>query len=120
MKRKERHTLEFSDGRRVKYRVEARPGEPHYFVYFRGPSGKSLERSTEEGSKKRAVEAAVQIIKDEYSPERQQKCPTWEEAIAILTRKMTAKNNRRTTINDYLLYFTRLRMSDFQTAGNSW
>ena len=117
MKRKERHTLELSDGRRVKYRVEVRPGEPNYFVYFRGPNGRTLERSTEEGSRKRAVEAAVQVIKDEYSPERHQKCPTWEDAIAILIRKMKARNSRQTTINDYLLMISNIRKAHPTTKG---
>ncbi len=117
MKRNERHTLELSDGRLVKYRVEIRPGEPFYFAYFRGANGKRREKSTGEGSRKRAVEAAVQIIKDEYNPERQQKSPTWEDSIAILARKMKAKNSRQTSINDYLLMISNLRKVYPTTTG---
>lgn len=109
MDRKERHTLELADGRRVRYRIDARPGESSYFVYFRGPDGRRLERSTGETSRKRALEESARIIKEEYCPQIQPLSPTWDDAIAILTRKMKAKNSRPSTINDYLLMLSNVR-----------
>ncbi len=117
MNRKERHTLELADGRLVKYRVDSRPGEPFYFVYFRGPDGRRLERSAGEGSRKRALEEAVRIIKEEYCSQPQHQSPTWDDAIAILVRKMKAKNSRQTTINDYLLMISNLRKAYPTTSG---
>jgi integrase len=99
---KERHTVELADGRRVKFTVAHRSGEPHYFVYFRGLNGRRLERSTKEDSRKRAVEAAVQIIKEEYNPRPSGEGVTWDEATAAMVRAMKANNNRPSTIEDYL------------------
>ena len=86
----ERHTVELADGRRVKFTIAPRSGEPHYFVYFRGLDGRRLERSTNEASRKRAVEAAVQIVKEEYNPRPAGEGVTWDDAAAAMVRAMKA------------------------------
>ncbi len=106
---KERHTVELADGRRVKFAIAPRSDEPHYFVYFRGLDGRRLERSTKEESRKRALEAAIQIVKEEYSPRPAGEGATWDEAAAAMVRAMKAKNLRDRTIGDYKLMLANLR-----------
>jgi site-specific recombinase XerD len=106
---KPRPTCILADGRRVKYALKARSGEPHYFVVFRGPANERLERSTKETNKKRAEDAAVEVIRKVYDPQALFSSVSWDEAQAALARKMAENNNRQSTIDDYLDTITQLR-----------
>src|SRR5262249_4926400 len=99
---KERHTVELADGRRGQFTIAPRSGEPHHFVDLPGLDGQRVERSTKEESRKRAVGAAVQIVKEEYNPRPAGEGVTWDEAAAAMVRAMKANNNRPSTIEDYL------------------
>jgi hypothetical protein len=89
------------DGRRVQFAIKSRPGDPFYFVCFRSPDGRRLERSTKETSQKRAEDAATALIEDEYNPKVIVPSVTWDEAIAALERRMRENNNKVRTIEDY-------------------
>ena len=91
-----------SDGRRVRFSIKSRPGDPFYFVCFRSPQQQRLERSTKETSQKRAVEAAESLIRQEYEPRAVVPAVTWDEAEVALEERMRANNNKRRTIDDYL------------------
>lgn len=110
MNHKDRHRVELADGRTVRFAIAPRTGEPCYFVYFRGQDGRRIERSTRETSQKRAIDAAIQIVKEEYAPRASTSNPTWEEAEAALAKAMQANNNRQTTIDDYLDSLKALRV----------
>ena len=94
-------SLTLPDGRRVRYAIKGRPGDPFYFVIFRGVNGRRLERSTKENSQKRAMEAACQIITEEYTPKLRVENFTWDEAVDRMVVLMKAKNLRPQTIRDY-------------------
>ncbi len=102
MPRKSPHICILADGRRVPFSVNPRPDDPYYFVYFRGPDGRRLEKSTKEGSQKRALDAAYEVIKGVYQPKPLVYRVTWDDAIADLKRHLEANGNRPDTIHDYL------------------
>ncbi len=109
MNRSARFVVELSGGKRVPFSLKARTGEPFYFVVFRGPDGRRLEKSTKESSQKRAETSALQVIKEEYAPKPLFDILTWDDAIASMTREMKAQNLRQRTIGDYLLMLNTLR-----------
>lgn len=94
-------TFTLSDGRRVRYTIKQRTGDPFYFVVFRRSDGCRLERSTKENSQRRAHDAACQIIKDEFTPKVRSKNVTWDEAVESLAVMMKAQNLRPATVKDY-------------------
>ena len=94
-------TFTLLDGRRVRYAIKKRSGEPNYFVVFRSMDGCRMERSTKENSQKRAHEAACQIIQEELSPKVQTSNVTWDETVEKMLVLMKAQNLRPATIQDY-------------------
>ena len=112
MKRdKQRRVCALQDGRRVKYYLKKRDRDPCYLVVFRTPSRRVRERSTLEQNKKRAEDAAIAIIRDEYADRSIGPAQpyTWDEAIPRMVTAMTAHNLRQRTIDDYLMVLTVLR-----------
>jgi integrase len=109
MPRNAQHVCILPDSRRVTFRVSLRDGQAHYLAFFRGPDGRRLEKSTKETSQKRAIEAAHQIILEEYQPKAQVVLVSWDDALARLVKAMRANNNRDSTIDDYLDTLTVLR-----------
>src|SRR5689334_18868829 len=101
MARQSPHVCLTTGGRRVPFSVKSRPGDPFYFVCFRSPDGRRLERSTKETSRKRAVDAAPALIKDEYEPQAVAPTVTWDEAVAAVDRRMRENNNKPRTVEDY-------------------
>ncbi len=97
------------DGRRVKFSLKKRNRDRFYLVNFRGPDEKPKERSTKESNKKRASDAAVVIIKDEYTPKTSVVNPSWHEAIEIMKQHMEARNLRPSSIADYEFAIGSLR-----------
>ena len=102
MPRSAPHICILSDGRRIPFSIQQRPGEPFYFVYFRSPNSMRLERSTKEKSQKRAIDSAHQRIKEEYEPKEVVRVVSWDEAICGLRRQMQVNGNRAATIDDYV------------------
>lgn len=100
MKSRTQHIVELADGRRVPFSVKARANEPFYFVVFRGLNGSRLERSTKEQSRKRAMEVAPAMIREEFQL-RAVECPCWDAVAVALKEAMVANNNRKATIDDY-------------------
>jgi hypothetical protein len=94
-------TFTLPDGRRVRYTIKKRSGEPNYFVVFRSMDGCRMERSTKENSQKRAHEAACQIIQEELTPKVQTRNVTWDETVEKMLVLMKAQNLRPATIQDY-------------------
>jgi site-specific recombinase XerD len=95
------HICILNDGRRVPFSIKSRPGDLFYFICFRSPDGRRLERSTKETSRKRAEDAAGTLIKEEYDPKAVVSSVTWDEAIAALEGRMRENNNKTRTIEDY-------------------
>lgn len=106
------------DGRRVVFSLKKRARDSCYQVSFRGPDGRRKERSTkEETNQKRAFDAAVALIRDDYSPKRFKPTITWDEALERLEVKMRAGNRRPTTIDDYKINVENLRRAFPRTKG---
>jgi integrase len=116
VKSKPQHVVELASGRRVRFSIKARHGEPFYFVVFRGREGRRVERSTKEESQKRALEEASRIIRDEFGP-RTVQSPRWDVAIPALRKAMEANNNRPATIDDYESTLQLLRKFFPASAG---
>ena len=98
------------DGRRVRFFLKRRPRDASYLACFRGPDDLRKERSTKEPNKRRATDAAVEIIKAEYAlklPEKPH--PSWDEAIAMMKKYMEGDNLRPGTIQQYELVVGHLR-----------
>src|SRR5947209_6182172 len=102
MPRKAQHVCILPDSRRVTFRVSLREGQASYLVFFRGPDGRRLEKSTKEASQKRAIDAAQQAILQEYQPKALAPLVSWDDALARLVKAMRANNNRDSTVDDYL------------------
>lgn len=105
------------DGRRVRFSLKRRERDPFYLASFRGPDGRRKELSTREPNKKRAADAAVVMIREAFAPKTITKEPTWDEAIAAMTRQMEADNLRPTTMQQYLLVVSSLRKAFPQAKG---
>lgn len=101
MPRQPQHVCILPDNRRVTLRVSLRDGQASYLVFFRGPDGRRLEKTTKETSQKRAIEAAQQVIIEEYQPKAQVRLVSWDDTLAALVKAMRANNNRESTIDDY-------------------
>ena len=91
------------------FSIKSRPGDPFYFVSFRSPVGDRLERSTKETSLKRAEEAAVPIIKEEYEPKTVSVFVNWDETVEQLKTALAQNNNKPKTVKDYLSSIKVLR-----------
>jgi len=106
---KPHHDVELADGRRVRFIIKTRPGDPYYFVFFTAPDGRRLERSTRQPNQKRAELEAAKIIREVFAPRQQPASLTWDEAKPVLVRAMKARNLRRRSIEDYLLMLDTLK-----------
>jgi site-specific recombinase XerD len=120
MKRRERHVLTLPDGRRVRFSIHSRAGEPFYFVGFRGLDGRRLERSTKEVSQKRALDSAEAIIKEDHTPGPLIETVTWDEAETAMLAAMRAQNLRERSIDDYrmILRVFRDAFPTYRGPGN--
>ncbi len=105
------------DGRRVRFSLKRRERDPFYLTSFLGPDGRRKELSTREPNKKRAADAAIVMIRESFAPKALIKEPTWDEAIAAMTRQMEADNLRPTTIQQYILVVGSLRKAFPQSKG---
>lgn len=107
-----------ADGRRVRFFLKRRPRDTCYLVCFRGPDDLRKERSTKEANKRRATDAAVEIIKAEYAPKvAERPNPTWDEAIEVMKKYMEGDNLRPGTIQQYELAVGHLRRLYPDTLG---
>ena len=106
-----------SDGRRVKFTLKRRNRDPYYLVYFRSPDGRPKEKSTSEPNKRRATDAAIVIINEEYAPKPIKPNPTWDEAVKMMVRYMKADNLRPGTIAQYQYAANGLRKVFPETHG---
>jgi hypothetical protein len=107
MTRKASHICVLSDGRRIRYSLQAR-GE-FYNACFRGPDGRRKFLSTKERTSKLAEDAACVVIHQEYEPKPNFRFATWDEALAEIKQAMKAKNLRPRTITSYEETVTVLR-----------
>jgi integrase len=90
-------------GRLVGFSVKQRANDPCYFVYFRGPDNKRLERDTNQTAMSRAFEAARAIIEKEYSPPEARKDDvSWEEAMERLQTRLATAGKRKSTLDYYI------------------
>lgn len=105
------------DGRRVRFSLKKRERDPCFLVSFKGPCGGRKERSTKETNKKRAADAAINLIREAFTPRVLTKKPTWDEAISVMTRRMEADNLRPKTIQQYLLVVSSLRRAFPEVLG---
>lgn len=97
-----------TDGQRVGYNLAMRgtPRRPPYYVYFKDPGGRRLERNTGESSKPRAAGAARAIIEAEYRPAGAAvEKVTWAEARERLEQRMTAAGLRPRSVAYYLTQY---------------
>ena len=92
-----------AQGRLVGFNIKLRKDEPTYFVYFRSPDGRRLERDTNRTSVARALEVARAIIDKEYAPPPENPDRiTWDQAIERLTARFATSGNRASTLGYYL------------------
>ena len=83
-----------ADGRRVRFFLKRRPRDTCFLACFRGPDELRKERSTKEKSRKRANDAAVEVIKAEYAPKMaEMPNPTWDEAIDAMKKQMGGRQS---------------------------
>lgn len=108
-----------ADGRRVRFSLNRRERDPCLLVCFRGPDGKRKERSTGESNQKRARDAAVAIVRDEYAPRARSASVSWDRALDELVRHMKGQNLRPRTVEDYELALGNLRAAFPQARGPS-
>lgn len=91
-----------ADGRRVQFLLQRRAGrDPYYNVRFVGNEGQRVERSTKCASLKRARDAAVLLIEEEYSPKVSIDSVRWDDAIEKIKAAMRAHNLRDRSVQDY-------------------
>lgn len=89
-------------GALVGFSVKKRAGEPTYFAYFRSPTGKRLERDTNQTGQGRAVEAARAIIEKEYAPaEAVIEHAEWDAVVERLNARLPTAGLRPGTIGYY-------------------
>lgn len=105
------------DGRRVGYSLKRRGRDPFYLAVFRGPDGRPRERSTKEPNQKRARDATIALIIDEYTPRTTIRSVTWDEADAVMVQHMKGQNLRPRTIDDYRMVIRKLRAAFPEARG---
>ncbi len=105
------------DGSRVRFSLKRRGRDPFYLACFRGHDGKPKERSTKEKNQRRAIDAAVVIIREDYTPKVSVLNPTWEEAVNKMLPYMKAENLRPGSIKQYEYAVTNLRKAFPETHG---
>ncbi len=106
-----------SDGRRVSFYLKRRSRDPYYLACFRGPDRIRKERSTKEANKRRATDAAIAIVTQEYTPREAKPNPSWDAAIDLLKRYTKAENLRPKTIQQYEIAVGLLRGIFPETHG---
>ncbi len=106
------------DGRRVRFSLKKRRRDPYYLASFRGPDGVRKELSTKEPNKKRAMDAAIVLVREAFAPPTSPpQNPSWDEAIGTMRRQMEADNLRPKTIEQYLLVVGSLRKAFPKAQG---
>src|SRR5437660_9256820 len=91
-----------SQGELIGFSVKKRPGDAHYFAYFRDRSGKRLERDTGQTGQIKAVECTRAIIDKEYEIfEPGQEEIVWDDVFARLRKRLATGGIRGTTIGYY-------------------
>jgi hypothetical protein len=106
------------DGQRVRFSLKKRERDPFYLVSFRGPERVRKELSTKEANKKRAVDAAVVLIRAAFATKIETLSkPSWTEAIEEMSRQMQANNLRPKTIEQYVIAVNHLRSAFPETHG---
>lgn len=108
-RRSRSETCILSDGRRIRFSLKRRSRDPCYLAYFRGPDHRRKERSTKEANKRRATDAAIALISEEYAPRLPKQDPSWDEAIETMRRHMRAENLRPGTIQQYEIVVGQVR-----------
>lgn len=99
----QRNYVTLKSGERVRYSLIERAGSTAYFVRFKAPHGRRLEKSTGEAKKAAATDAAHRIIQEEYGEVAPtSESVTWEAAKARLQEAMAADGKRPRTVAGYL------------------
>src|SRR5205807_8989582 len=111
------NSVTVSERAHVGYSLTQRGNSGSYFVYFRDPNGKRLERDTKQTSKQRATDAARAIITAEYAPSADVEAVTWEEAQRRLREKAAADGLRDATIQYYEKLIRLIRARFAKAAG---
>lgn len=98
-----RNYVTLNSGERIRYSFVERTDSKVYFVRFRSPGGRRLERSTNAAKKPDAIEEAHRLILEEY----QQVAPVaermpWETAKEKLEEELKSDGKRPKTIKGYL------------------
>lgn len=99
----QRNVVALAIGPNVRFSLQKRDGSDVYYVYFRGPDNKRLERSTGAAKKSDAVDAAHRVIVEEYAQTVSTTLTvTWDVAKEKLTEAMIADGKRPKTIKGYV------------------
>jgi integrase len=111
-------TCVLDDGTRVRFSLKKRARDPFYLASFRGPDGRRRELSSKEENKKRAIDAAIVLIRAAFEPATEaRKNPSWDEAVEAMTRQAVANNLRTGTIQQYIIAIKHLRRAFPATHG---
>jgi hypothetical protein len=103
---------------RGNYCLKKRERDPFYLVTFRGPKRLRKELSTKEANKKRAIDAAVVLIRVAFTTRVETpREPSWVEAIEEITKQMRANNLRPKTIEQYVIAVNHLKSAFPETHG---
>ena len=111
------YTCELLDGQRIRFALKRRPGSRQWFACFRDADNKRRELTTGDRSKHAAEESALPVIRDAYAPKDTAQHKTWDEAVDLATRHMTAKNLRPGSIEQYLYSIRLLRRAYPKSQG---
>ncbi len=105
-------------GQLVGFNLKLRANEPTYYVYFRSPDGRRLERDTNKTAMVRALEAAHALIEQEYAPapERPERVK-WDEAIERLKARLASAGTRPSTLAYYLKLIRLVRKRQSLSEG---
>jgi integrase len=94
----------------VGFSVKQFGNEPTYYVCFRSRDGRRLKRDTNQVRVEKAIEAARDIIEEEFAPAPAQPDKvTWDETIERLKVRMATSGKRASTIGYYLKLIRLLR-----------
>jgi integrase len=107
-----------SQGELVGFSVKKRPGDAHYFAYFRDRDGKRLERDTGQTGQIKAVECARALIDKEYEifdPTHEE--VVWDDVLARLRVRLATGGIRGTTIGYYEKVLRSLRTVYPESTG---
>lgn len=105
-------------GRVVGFSLRQRDGSKNYFLYFRDPDGRRLERDTGQTAILRAREAARVLIEEEYAPPEDPVVKVgWDEAEAEAVKAMRAKGERPATIDYYRRVLAPIRAAHPAATG---